>query len=80
MARRSYDCQHCGALFPSTTEHLIHIHEAHEPRRVGDPRPAPLTRGWLCSRCAVEIPLREEFCACGRERPSYVAQTGVSVG
>lgn len=76
MARRSYDCQHCGEIFATTTEHLIHATLAHEPRRVGEPRPAPLVRGWLCCSCAVEVPLDAERCSCGYERPWYASQRG----
>lgn len=74
MARRTYDCQHCGDLFASTTDHLIHVTLAHEPRRVGDPRPAPLVRGWICCSCVREVAPTQERCSCGSERPWYVTR------
>lgn len=70
--RRAYDCAHCGELFATTTEHLVHVTLAHEPRNVSDPRPARLIRPWHCWTCRTDVPQSDETCPkCGDDRPAY---------
>jgi len=63
MVKRQHDCGHCGQLFATITDHMIHVSRVHYDGYKS--RGERLLRTLACWRCAEQMVPPNYECKCG---------------